>query len=132
MSLNSASILVDGTIGVTGGTATPFTRLSGDQNVANTAFNGTSLLDRWRAMFTRKEPKVSASSPDGYTQARRKVLVKIPKTLASGALTYNTILVEYARSVETTAAEVVTQRGVASQLIQDPDFDGFWDDGSLD
>jgi hypothetical protein len=132
MSLKTASILVDGTIDVTGGTATAMQYLSGDQTVAKTSLGGTSLLDRVMAVFTRKEPKVSSSSPDGYTQPRRRCLLKFPKTTAAGALTYATIVIEYARSIETTSAETDTQLGIASQVITDSDFSEFWDEGSLD
>lgn len=131
MSIQTASILVDGTIGVTGGTATPVDWLSGDQNQANVAIGGTSLLDRILGVITRKSPKPSATSPDGYTQARRRFLLKFPKTTASGKLTYSTWVVESARSVETTAAEFTTQKGIVCQIISDTDFDQYWDDGSL-
>jgi hypothetical protein len=132
MSLTSASILKDGTIAVTGGTATPFTRLSGDNTSAKASFDGTDFLSRLVAVFTRKEPKTNAGSPDGYTQIRRNVFLKIPRTLASGSLTYDTVKIEFARSVETTAAQLATTKVYAAQLIQDSDFDEFWEEGSLD
>lgn len=132
MSLSTASILKDGTIGVTGGTATAFTRISGDNTSAKASFDGTGFLSRSEGVFSVKSPKPSASSPDGYTQARRVVLVKRPKVLANGSLTYDTVKIEISRSVETTAAELATHKGIASQILSDADFDAFWDDGSLD
>lgn len=132
MSLTAASILKDGTIGVTGGTATAFTRISGDLNQANVVFDGTTILSRTEGVFARKSPKVSSSSPDGYTQARRSVLLKIPQVLADGSLTYDTVKIEMSRSVETTAADVLTYRGIAAQVLSDSDFDEFWEEGSLD
>jgi hypothetical protein len=36
------------------------------------------------------------------------------------------------RSVETTAADVDTYRGIAAQIFSDSDFDEFWEEGSLD
>lgn len=132
MSLATASVLKDGTIAVTGGTATAFTRLSGDNTSAKASFDGTDFLSRLMAVFTRKEPKVNAGSPDGYTQIRRNVYLKIPRTLASGALTYDTVKVEIARSVETTSAQLATTKVYASQLLSDSDFDEFWEEGSLD
>jgi hypothetical protein len=84
------------------------------------------------AVFTRKEPKANAGSPDGYTQIRRSIFLKVPRTLASGALTYDTWKIESARSVETTAAQLATGKVYAAQLIQDSDFDEFWEEGSLD
>lgn len=132
MSLSTASVLKDGSVATTGGTATAFTRLSGDNTSAKASFDGTDFLSRLTAVFTRKEPKVNAGSPDGYTQIRRSVYLKIPRTLASGALTYDTVKVEIARSVETTAAQLTTAKVYAAQLIHDSDFNEFWEEGSLD
>lgn len=132
MSLATASILKDGTLAATGGTATAFTRISGDNVSALCVFDGTSILSRTEATMSRKSPKVNAGSPDGYTQARRTIVIKIPRTLASGALTYDTWRVESARSVETTAAQHTTAKGEVAQILFDTDFDEFWEEGSLD
>jgi len=47
-------------------------------------------------------------------------------------LTYDTVKIEVARSVETTASDLDTYRNIASQLLSDSDFDEFWEEGSLD
>ena len=130
MSLSSASILKDGTIGVTGGTAKAFTRIGGDLNVAKCVFDGTNYLDRTEAIFTRKEPQPVGSSPDGYSKVRRYVYLKVPKVLASGETVYDYVKVEFARSVETTAAETTTLLITASQLFSDSDFADFWESGA--
>ncbi len=128
MSINAASVLKDGTIAVTGGVATPMTSLGSTLNENSVVFDGSSLLDRSSGLFTIKAPSKTSTSPNGYTQARNQMVLRFPKTLASGDVVYNTARVQLSFDVETTSAEKETIRGLVSQMISDDDFDGYWND----
>lgn len=132
MTISAASINKDGTVSVTGGTAT--TLLSkGDSNGSHKAIldDGSTFALQSEFDFQAKEPKVSATAPNGYTQQRNTVVFKTPILLANGKYTVNTIKVEMACDVETTNAQRDTMRGIASQVLFDTDFEDYWEKQSL-
>ncbi len=128
MSISNASILKDGVIGVTGGTTTALSSLGNTLNENSVVFDGTGLLDRSTGSFVAKAPAKTASSPNGYTQARNTMVLRFPKTLASGEIVFNTARVQLAFDVETTTAEKETVRGMVAQFLSDDDFDAYWND----
>lgn len=131
MSIGSASILKDGTISVTGGTATAMLATGSNMDQVQAVFDGTSFVDRSSARFSVKPPSAQASAPSGYTQARNEVYVKVPITLADGTVVFNTVNVKMSFDVATTAAQKDTVRGIIAQIVADTDFDGFWRDQVL-
>lgn len=130
MTIQTASILKDGTVATTGGTAKAFSSLGNALGQHDVYFDGSDYLTRLQATFSAKTPKVSASAPSGYTQSRQTVVLKVPKALASGATTINTIKIEFAVDVETTDAEKSTMLVYGAQLLHDSDFAEFWKAGS--
>lgn len=126
MSITAASILKDGTIGVTGGTATPFTTLGQGLDRHEVFFDGSDIRTRSSATFQVKAPKVSASAPNGYTQARCTATIRVPLALDNGNVTVNTLQISFASDVETTDAEKDTLLGIAAQVLSDSDFASFW------
>lgn len=130
MSISTASILKDGTVATTGGTAQAFTSLGDTLNQHNAYFDGSDFLTRSECNFTVKAPKISASAPNGYTQARSTVIMKVPLALDNGSNTVNTIKIEFSSDVETTDAEKQTMIVYAAQLLHDTDFSAFWKSGS--
>jgi len=132
MTIQAASVLVDGTIAVTGGTATALTSMGNTLNEHSTYYGGTDYLSRNTVSFKVKAPKVSASAPNGYTQARNEVLVKSPLVLDNGNLTNNTVRIIFSCDVETTDAEKVTLLETAAQMISDSDFANYWAAQSLE
>lgn len=126
MSISAASILKDGVIAVTGGTAKSFSSLGNTLHENRVVFDGTGILSRSSADFVSKSPTYSSSSPSNYTQARNTVTFRFPKTLASGDVVYNTARIQIATDVETTSAEIDTLRGIVAQVLSDTDFDGYW------
>lgn len=130
MSIAGSSILKDGTIATTGGTASALTSL-GDSLTEHKAYlDGTDFLSRSEVSFSVKSPKVSVSAPNGYTQQRCVAIIKTPLVLDNGNTTINTFKIEFSSDVETTDAEKETLRVFAGQLIADSDFDDFWKHGS--
>lgn len=133
MSLNNASVLSGATyVAPTGGSALAFESL-GVRNNTNEIFAtaDTDLRTRRSIVCTVKDPKVSASAPNGYTQARRTATFKSPLSLDNGNVTVNTAKVEFAFDVETTEAELDEMKLILCQAIMDSDFDNFYADGSL-
>jgi len=126
MSISSASLLSSATVSATGGTALPFASagIVGEQNEIY-ATGDTDLRTRRSIVCSVKKPKVNASAPNGYTQARSQMLFKFPLELDNGAITINTVRVETSTDVETTQGEVDEYHKVVAQSLFDTDFDEF-------
>ncbi len=131
MSISTASVLKDGTLSATGGTASALTTLGESLSEHKAYVDGPDFLTRSDISFTVKAPKVSSGAPNGYTQHRSICLIKTPLVLDNGNTTVNTVKIEFSTDVETTDAEKETLRVYAAQLLFDSDFDDFWKHGSL-
>lgn len=86
----------------------------------------TNFLTKRNFDFTTKEPKVSSTAPNGYTQQRATFVLKAPYILTNGNRTVNTIRIEFACDIELTVAEKYELLLEASQVLGDLDFQGFW------
>jgi hypothetical protein len=126
MPIATAAILEDGVVATTGGTSKSLTVLGTNLEETDVYWGGTTFADRLSATFSTKQPKLSSTSPGGYTQGRAKVIFRTPKTLANGAVTVNTMTIEFAFDPQTTDAEKARILSYASQLISDSDFPNFW------
>jgi hypothetical protein len=133
MAINAATPIIGGTyVGPSGGSADTLSAF-GSRTEMEAVFDGdTEYLTRKTALFTQKEPNVSANAPNGYTQARRTVLLKFPLELDNGNRTINTIRIELAVDVEATASEISEYCLLASQTLGDTDFAAFWQLGTLE
>lgn len=127
MSFEGSSILKDGTVATTGGTAKTIAKLSNFGSTFTGYFDGTDFLSRINLMATAKAPKISSSSPDGYTQMRNTISLKMPFVLASGETTIVTLRMEQSSSVEMSAAEKKTLRVYGAQLLTEAAYDEYWD-----
>lgn len=132
MSIENASINLDGVIGVTGGTADSLNSLGGDRSSKRVYFNGTDIRTRSSAEFTVQEPKSKADAPNGYTQARRKVKGLVPMTLTNGLVTSNGFEISLHADVEAGTTEIEHLRSLIAQFATDSDFDGFWEGLSVE
>jgi hypothetical protein len=132
MTIASASVLKDGTVATTGGTATSFLTRGADLVKHSVLIDDSSeFLSQSVVEFSIKEPKVLATAPNGYTQARCTVLLKVPLALDNLAYTMNTIQIAISSDMEMSDAERLTMRVYAAQLLHDTDFLAFWDNQSL-
>lgn len=133
MALNQSSVLVDGTVATTGGTATSFAS-RGNTLTQHDLFldDASNIIDQTTLEASVKLPKVSVSAPNGYTQSRNTMYLRIPLALDNGNSTVNTVRIEIATDVETTAAEKLSLRVLTAQLLHDSDFLQFWDDSSVE
>jgi len=131
MTIASSTVLVDGTVAITAGTSTTFkTKVADGQNHSVYLDDGSALIDLTTAKFTVSDHQASTSAPGGYTQARRKCRIYIPRTLVNGDRTVETIYIEQATAPETSEADKLSMRVLACGILTDSDFQEFWDDGS--
>ena len=132
MSISTSSILVDGTVATTGGTATTVITKGDTLNEHRVILDDSSeFAAQTEIRFAVKEPKVNSGAPNGYTQQRNIVSVLKPLALDNGNSTVNSAKVEIACDPETTDAEKLNLRVTLCQLIMDSDFVDFWDKQSL-
>jgi hypothetical protein len=127
MSISNASVLTGATVAPSGGTALAFSS-TGIRNNTNTLYVAADLDQRTRRKIvcTVKEPKVSSTAPNGYTQSRSIAIAKFPLTLDNGLVTVNTLKIELATDVETSAAELAEYKSIGAQILCDADFDDFF------
>lgn len=119
----------------TGGSDILLSPLGINNGVSSTyVSNDTSMLTRRSIDFSAKDPKVNAASPGGMTQARRKVVLYLPRVLTVGSTTVVTqekVTIEANFDISATTAQVNNMRYLAAQLLSDTEFDSFWQAGSL-
>lgn len=133
MSISSASILVDGTVATTGGTATSLKTKGQDLGQMLALLDDSSeYIDQTTMLFSVTDPKVKADAPNGYTQARASAVVHVPLALDNGNYTKNSIKLELSCDHETTAAEVQSMLVLAAQILHDSDFSDFWKDRTVE
>lgn len=132
MSLVTSSILKDGVVATTGGTATGMIDKGGTlEKWEGILDDGSEFISQSVCSFTIKDPKVNIGSPNGYTQARSTVTLKVPLLLDNGSYTVNTLSIQLAVDHETTDAEISTMLVYGAQLLADSDFSDFWKKQSL-
>lgn len=132
MSISQLSLLESATITPSGGTALPF----GSTAPANGTVKAFSTIDtdlrsRRTIDFSVKEPKILATAPAGYTQARANCYLRVPFTLDNGNTTTNTLKIEVAYDAEATQAEVLELRKLGAQILVDSDLDEFFEQLSI-
>lgn len=132
MSLSNASLLEGATVSASGGTALDL-ESRGSEPGRNILFvpADTDLRTRREIDCSVSYPRVQASAPNGYTQARRVAFMKFPLELDNGKVTVNTVKIEMATDVETTTSEIQAYSKLAAQVLIDADFSGFFEDLSV-
>lgn len=132
MSIKSASILVDGTVATTGGTATSFKDKGGDLvSWRSILDDGSEFLSQTQVEFSIRDPKPNSGSPNGYSQARSSVVIQKPLLLDNGEYTVNTVRLTLSVDHETTDAEIQNLLVTTAQLLVDSDYADFWKKQSL-
>jgi len=123
MSLRDATLLSGATMAPTGGSTLTFGAKGSELNKVNLYVPAdTDLRLRREIACTTKDPKVSTSAPNGYTQARASAQLKSPLLLDNGAITVNTVTIQVSFDVETTDAEKDELLVLGSQMLNDADF----------
>lgn len=132
MPISNGSYLQNPTITVSGGTPRTLSEIS-DGNGKKEVFedNGAAFLDRKVFKFSVTNPKVSSTSPNGYTQVRNDIVLVSPYTPSGGARTTNTIRVNISVDPSLPAADKRILIKDMCSLLLDADVDSFLVNGSL-
>lgn len=133
MSITSSVILVGGTTSSTGGTSTPFINKgsSGPGEVKLILDDGSEFIDSTIVSLSIKDPVANSGAPNGYTQQRSSIKAVVPKDLANGNRTTNTVQMSLAFDPETTDAEKEALIELGAQLWIQAALDAFWKKQSL-
>ena len=132
MSIASSSILYDVTVAASGGTATSMIVRGNTLNSTEVILDDSAEFAlQTKIEFSVKEPRVQASAPNGYTQARMNCRVLKPLLLDNGSYTVNTGGVQLSVDPETTVAEIQTMLSLMAQAATDSDFLDFWSKQSV-
>lgn len=124
MSLSNASVSSGATVAPTGGSALAFSG-SGPRGNSHVIFATADTDLRTRRTITTvvREPRILASAPNGYSQARTQFTFKSPLTLDNGLVTVNKVTIEFSSDPETSQAELEEMRVIAAQICSDADFE---------
>jgi len=76
-------------------------------------------------------PKPSASAPNGYTQGRREIFVRMPILLANGKYTTNTLKITLSTDIETSDAQSQVLRDYGTRLLFNSEMNSFYNDLSV-
>jgi len=128
MSLNNAALLENATMNpASGGTALTFSSL-GNNLGSNTLIVAadTTLNLRRSINATVSSPKASSGAPGGYTQARQTLRFNVPRTLANGNVSVDTIELKLSTDVETSVADKQEMLNIIGQACVDADFTEFF------
>lgn len=129
--LKDLTIADGATVSTTGGTALTVSEDTRGLDRVDLVVSTDPLATQRRFSFTKKAPKVSATNPTGYTQARSRMYATYPETLASGAINVNSILIEISHGISTPTATILNMQKNAAQALIDGDIVGFWQAMSL-
>lgn len=133
MAILGASLFKGGTyVDPTGGTVVAFSDLGGELRNRQVYLDGTLPLDRTEVTFASKEARVKSDAPNGYTQPRRSMVIRVPLVLANGNRTVNTARVELSVDVETPITEIDNIRGYVAHAVAKSFSNAFWRSGSTE
>jgi len=91
---------------------------------------GLDLILRKTLLVTSKAPVPNASSPNGYTQQRTSLVFHLPKLLANGNYTKNSLRIEFSYDPETTSSERAFAREMISHVGLQDEFNELFSSGS--
>jgi len=128
MSISSIVLEYDGTTTTTGAT-TLVTASNGPAKDRHTKVGTAGTLAIQPVFeFVVVRPKASPSAPNGFTQGRREITVKLPILLANGKYTTNTLKMSIASDIEVSDSLIRSYRDYLIQLANDSDLDSYYND----
>lgn len=132
MGLQNATILDGATVAFSGGTSKTLT------SDAQPVVGGIHLIDasvtdiRIRPTLTCKVKQATVNQATGkWGQGWKQITLTRPKIIADGTQKFPTMYLKLADHPEMSVAEIQAFLVWASQAIKDPDFQAFWEIGSL-
>jgi len=132
MSLIGGSLPIGATFAPTGGSATTLVDLGGSETRRKLLIDDAAEYALRRLInVSVVEPQVNSGYPGGYTPIKRRVAITYPITLADDSVFVNQAIVELIVHRETVDADITALRSDVCNVMDDADFDGFWEDSSL-
>jgi len=132
MGLKTMSLLANGTITPSGGTALAFS----DDGVS--IQNGLHLIVPADADYqTRRQVTVKYRQPsldpktNVYSKDKKSICLALPMVLSTGSVVFNTIRIEREVHPSLSAANALELNNLGAQLLVDNDVVAFWANGSL-
>jgi hypothetical protein len=131
MALVGGSLPIGATFAPTGGTARSLISLGGDRSgVELLVDDGAAYAVRTTINVATTRPQARATSPGGYTGAKRTVTAYQPKLLADGSYFVNQAGQFLIVHPETTDAEIDALLSLQGNFADDTDFTSYWKTGS--
>jgi hypothetical protein len=131
MPLSSIAVESGATVSSTGGTADAVNTLGNTLTENQLIFTSDDANVQRSITFSVKRPKADANAPAGFTQGRRNIFMRLPKSLTSGDVTVNSIKFELSCDPETTDAEIDEYLSEFAQVLIDSNVDDFMHDLSV-
>lgn len=127
MAIQTAAVIDAPTPSFSGGTSYNLATKSQSVNALSTVVtDGSEFVSQTKIDFSIRDPRVLANAPNGYTQARSLVSIKIPLLLDNGKTTINTLRMELAVDHEMTNTEILKLLNYGSQILVVSDYANFW------
>lgn len=132
MALKNMSLLSQGSINATGGTALVFA----DDGI--TVQNGVHLVvpadadyQTRRQLTAKYRPPTLDAKTGVYSKDKKSMVYVQPLTLANGTVVFNTLRIEREVHPATTVSDRDNLNIIGAQLLCDSDAGGFWATGSV-
>lgn len=133
MPLNGGSIPLGATYTPVGGTATSLSRLkNGDSSTKLLIVDAATFSLRSTIDASVVEPVANSTLPGGYSPRKMRISRKKPITLADGTVYTNQVNIEIIAHPETTSVQMAELRSTGINVLNDTDFDNFYNTGSLE
>lgn len=126
MGIAALSVATGATVSTTGGTAVAVAVKDRASNEVTLAATADALATQRSFTFSVVRPKPDSSNPTKYTQARRKVVMRVPVDLGSGVINVDVCSIEISTGQATSAASILDYRKMLAQSLIDTDLDGFF------
>lgn len=126
MAITGLTVAEGATVSSTGGTNVPVSeKARGLSSLLMAASNDLlGVQRRWN--FSVSEPRIDKNNPTGFTQARRTLVITIPRDIGDGVINVDKVTVEIATGLNTPVADLNDYRNFIAQSVTDGDLDDFW------
>nr|APG77057.1 hypothetical protein [Beihai levi-like virus 13] len=127
MAIQTAAVIDGPTPSFSGGTSHNLSVKGQSQNLLSCVVNdGSEFINQSKIDFSVRDPRVLVTAPNGYTQARSMVSIRIPLLLDNGKVTINTLRLELSVDHEMTDSEIAKLLAYGSQILVVSDYNNFW------
>lgn len=133
MPVQSASLLLGATVGLTGGTATSFvpsgkTVPDGVQTVASA---DTSAVTRRSITHKSRSATINQATGKFGGKDKRSTVFVFPEILPDGSISFDLVRIEVECHPQSAPTKIAALRSAGVNLLVDTDYDNFWSLGTV-